>query len=62
MRSDNNFQIASPHVRQLHLAVEILKSLSNKSGLTIQIFNSIFFSDYITMKSYFFVAKLPKDM
>ena len=41
------FQIAGPHVRQLHLAVEILNSLPNKSGLTIQI-NILFFSNNFT--------------
>ena len=36
-RSGNDFQIAGHHVQELHLAFEILKSLPNKTGLTIQI-------------------------
>ena len=46
-RSGNDFQIAGPHVRQFQLAVEILNSLSNKSGLTIQK-NSYLFSSSST--------------
>jgi len=57
-RSGNDFQIAGPHVRQLQLAVEILNSLPNKSGLTIQI-NISFFSNNFT-KIVFFVPKMYK--
>ena len=54
-RSGNDFQIARPHVRRLHLAVEILNSLLNKSGLTIQI--NISFFQIILQKSSYFVPK-----
>ena len=46
-KSGNDFQSAGPHVRQLHLTVEILNNLSNQLGLTIQINNS-FLSNYFT--------------
>jgi len=55
-KSSNDFQIAGPHVLQLHLAVEILNSLPNESGLTIQIIISFFFQ-IILQKSSYFVPK-----
>ena len=55
-RSCNDFQIAGPHVRQLHLAVEIPNSLLNKSGLTIQI-DILFFSNNFT-KIILFCSKI----
>ena len=45
-RSGNDFQSAGPHVRQHHLAVEILNSLPNKLGLTIQINNSFLSNNF----------------
>ena len=54
-RSGNDFHIAGPHVRQLHLAVEILNSLPNESGLTLQ--KIVHVSQLILQKSSYFVPK-----